>query len=289
MNRNDAQIPREQLPITLFEGVVLAVRAADGPIYLAVPDICTALDLIPSSQLRAIRADERLRLLPFRLRIGRQVRTVDCLLLDDIPLWLVKVRPPRNNTQAAERLRYVQEYLIASVRSAFALLTGLPDAPSNQIEDLQELDSIDASLLALRDLAERQAHIEESQDRAREAWRDLAAQIRELRGALPLIEELRTRMQQVERQLQLRLSPEQRNTIYRLVQTYGEARAARSGEAKPGTSIHRCWTEFNARFGIATYTDLPAARFEEAVQFVKSQYQALTGEDIESGTQERLL
>ncbi len=146
MDRDDAQLPREQLPITLFDGVVLAVRSAEGNIYLVVHDLCTALDLIPSSQLRAIRADERLHLVSFRLRIGRQVRTLECLLLDDIPLWLIKVRPPRNNAQAAERLRYVQNYLIASVRSAFAVLTGLPDAPSNQIEDLQELDVIDSSL-----------------------------------------------------------------------------------------------------------------------------------------------
>jgi hypothetical protein len=202
-------------------------------------------------------------------------------LLDDIPLWLVKVRPPRGNTHAAERLRYVQDYLIASVRSAFAALTGLPDAPSNQIEDLQELDAVDPSLQALRELVERQGHLE--------AWRDLAAQIRELRGVLPLVEELRTRMQEVERQMQVRLSPEQRNTIYRLVQAYGEARAARSGETKPGAEIRKSWTEFNARFGIATYTDLPADRFDEAVQFVKNQYRALTGSDVETGTQERLL
>lgn len=289
MDRDNALAPREQLPITLFDGVVLAARSADGHIYLVVHDLCTALDLIPSSQLRAIRADERLHLVPFRLRIGRQVRTLECLLLDDLPLWLIKVRPPRNNDQAAERLRYVQSYLIASVRSAFAALSGLPDAPSNQIEDLQDLDAIDASLQALRELAERQSQLEQSQDRAREAWRDLAAQIRTFDGVLPLIEDLRTRLHVVERQLQARLSPEQRNTIYRLVQAYGEARAARGGQAKPGVEIRKSWAEFNARFGIATYTDLPAASFDEAIQFVKTQYRALTGADLETGTQERLL
>ena len=92
MESDEAQIPREQLPIALFEGVVLAVRAADGHIYLVVRDLCTTLDLIVSSQLRAIRADERLHLVPFRLRIDRQVRTLECLLLDDIPIWLIKVR-----------------------------------------------------------------------------------------------------------------------------------------------------------------------------------------------------
>lgn len=289
MESDAAHIPQEQLPITLFDSIVLAVRASDAHIYLVVRDLCTALDLIPSSQLRAIRADERLHLLPFRLRIDRQVRTLDCLLLDDVPLWLVKVGPPRGNARAQERLRYVQEYLIASVRSAFAALTGLPDAPSNTIEDLQELDAIEPSLQALRELLTRQTQIEESQDRAREAWREIAAQIRELRGVLPLVEELRTRMQEVEQQLQLRMSPTQRNAIYRLVQTWGEARAARSGLRQTGPEIRKCWTEFNQRFGVATYTDLPAAHFEEAVQFVKTQYRALTGTEIESGTQEQLL
>lgn len=288
MDRDDGQIPREQLPITLFDSVALAVRAADGQIYLVVRDLCAALDLIPSSQLRAIRADDRIRLASFRLRIGRQVRTLECLLLDDIPLWLVKVRPPRGNAHAAERLRYVQEYLIASVRSAFAALTGLPDAPSNQIEDLRDLDIIDPSLRALRELAERQTRIEASQDRAREAWRELVAQIRDLRGVLPLVEELQARLQAVERQLHQRMSPEQRNAIYRIVQAYGEARAARSGQA-PGVEIRKSWAELNARFGIAAYTDLPAARFDEALQFVKAQYRALTGDDIETGLQERLL
>lgn len=289
MASDEAQIPREQLPITLFDGVVLAVRAADGHIYLVVRDLCDTLSLIASSQLRAIRADDRLHLVSFRLRIGRQVRTSECLLLDDIPLWLIKVRPPRDNAQAAERLRYVQSYLIASVRSAFAALTGLPDAPSNQIEDLQELDVIDPALQALRELAERQTHMEASQDNAREAWRDLAARIRELQGVLPLVEDLRTRMQQVERQLRLRISPEQRNTIYRLVQACGEARAAQAGQTQAGPAIRKSWAEFNQRFGIASYTDLPASRFDEAVQFAKAQFRALTGAELEGGTQERLL
>ena len=288
MERDEAQTPREQLPIALFDGVVLAVRATNGHIYLVVRDLCAALDLTLSAQLRAIRADERLRLMPFRLRIGNQMRGLECLALDDIPLWLIKVRPPRGNERAAERLRYVQAYLIASVRSAFAALTGLPDAPSNQIEDLQELDAIEPSLQTLRELVERQTRIEASQDRAREAWRDLAAEIRELRGLLPVIEQLRTRVQEVERTLTQRMSPAQRNTIYRLVQAYGEARAAHSRE-RAGVEIRKTWAEFNARFDIATYTDLPAARVDEAVQFVKAQYRALTGTDIEAGTQEKLL
>jgi len=183
MTPDDAQIPREQLPIPLFNGAVLAVRAADGAIYLVVADLCAVLQLNLSSHLRAIRADARLRLAPFRLRIGHQVRTQECLLLDDIPLWLLKVRPSRGNAHAAERLRYVQTYLIASVRSAFAALTGLPDAPSRQIEDMQDLDCIDRALRALDDLAARQAQLEASQERARRLARPGSANLRGTRRA----------------------------------------------------------------------------------------------------------
>ena len=112
--------------------------------------------------------------------------------------------------------------------------------------------------------------------------------MRELHGVLPVIEALHTRMQELEQQIQIRMSPEQRNTIYRLVQAYGEARATRSA-AKPGVALRKSWAEFNARFGIATYTDLGAASFDDAVQFVKAQYRTLTGSDLETGTQEQLL
>ena len=56
-----------------------------------------------------------------------------------------------------------------------------------------------------------------------------------------------------------------------------------------GAAIRACWRELNARFGVSTYTDLPAARYDEIVQFIKQQYHALTGEDLsaaEQGTME---
>src|SRR5262245_6750592 len=90
------------------------------------------------------------------------------------------------------------------------------------------------SVTVMIDRLEKAGYAEDSQECTREAWRDLAAQIRELRGVLPLLEDLRTRMQEVEHQLGQRLSLVQRNTIYRLVQVYGEAHAARSGERQRG-------------------------------------------------------
>ncbi len=57
--------PAEQLPITLFGAVVLAVRAGDGAIFLSVRDVCATLSIDFSSQLRRLRrcnaADQRRR------------------------------------------------------------------------------------------------------------------------------------------------------------------------------------------------------------------------------------
>jgi hypothetical protein len=51
---------RERLPVPFFDQVVLAVRAPDGLISLAVKDRCTIVELVPAAQVRRIRAHEDL-------------------------------------------------------------------------------------------------------------------------------------------------------------------------------------------------------------------------------------
>jgi hypothetical protein len=38
--------PREQLPVTAFGGVALAVRHPDGTIYLSIRDLCNIIGVI---------------------------------------------------------------------------------------------------------------------------------------------------------------------------------------------------------------------------------------------------
>lgn len=269
-SQEHAPRPREQLPIALFEHVVLAARTDDGRIYLALRDLCDALGLELTAQRRRIGANPSLHLMQLRVLQGRQLRVLDFLLLDDISLWLLNVQTRRVSGTARTRFEYVKTYLEVSVRQAFAALTGLPAGPSSEIEELAELDRIDLAFAELAALRDRQEQIEHSQDRARGAYRDL----------LQLVNELRTRVQTLEAQAKTRLTPAQRGTIYQMVQSWGYARAERDPRLKPGEAIHRCWREFNARFAIGTYTDLPAGSVDAAVQFIKDQYRALTGEEL---------
>ncbi len=268
--------PREQLPVPLFDGVVLAVRGGDSRIYLDLRDLCGTLGLDLSSQRRRIQASEDLHLTQFRVTVDQQqMRTRDFLLLEDVPVWLLSVQQRRVAPEVRERFSYIKTYLVEAVRQAFAQLTGLPAAPSSVIEDLGDLDRINHAFTQLADLTQRQDSLEQSQDRSRSAYRDLNALLRELHG----------RVQALETQARNRLSPTQRGTIYRMVQTWGQARAERAAGSLPGVAIRTSWAEVNARFGVSTYTDLPAARYDEVVQFVKEQYRAITGGDLLSSEQ----
>jgi len=267
----------EQLPIPLFDGVVLAARTKDGQIHLSLRDLCTTIGLDTTSQRRRIRANESLHLTSIRVHIDRQFRTLDFLLLDDLALWILTLQTARIHPESQSRVSYIKQYLETSVRHAFAQLTGLPET-SRQVEDLRELDRLDRALELLEQLNERQSAIEISQDRARLAFRDLAE----------LVRSVQTRVQALEAQAKLRLSTTQRGTIYQLVQTWGGARAERQKDLRSGEAIRACWRLFNGRFGISTYTDLPAAQYDDAIQFIKEQYRSLTGKEIDAVEQSGL-
>jgi len=272
------QRPREQLPITLFDGVVLAARADSGQIYLGLRDLCEALGLQVSSQRRRIVQDESLHLTQFRVQSGAQFRTLDFLLLEDVPIWLLSIQLNRVSDKAKERFAYVKAYLVQAVQRAFAELSNLPDAPSSSIEDLVELDRIEQAFTQLAELGQRQNALEQSQARAREAFRDLRS----------LLEEVRSRVQELEQRARATISVTQRGTIYQMVQQWGAVRAERDQKSAPGVAIRKCWSELNAAFGVSTYTDLPAARYTEIISYIKDHYRALSGRDLDALEQGRL-
>lgn len=224
------QRPREQLPIPIFGHAVLAVRNADGVIYLNIHDACDAMDVAFSAQRRRILADERLRagFAQFRVSTSRGPSDQDFLQLELVPVWLLSIQLRRVSETVRAKLGYVQEYLLASVYAAFTKLADLPDGPSRTIEDLADLDRIDTAFQALD---ERQRTLETSQDRARVVWRDMHTEINELR----------VRVRELEQVVKNRLSGEQRRVIYDLIHAWGHARATRDSKLTPGQAIKACW------------------------------------------------
>ncbi len=253
---------RERLPITIFEDVALAIRGDDGLIYLAVSDICAVVQLAPYSQLRRIRSNEDLvdGLVRAAIDTGYGVKAQYFLQLELYPLWLIGVNTRKAAPQVRGRLQHLKRYLIAEVYAAFARITGLPESSSRDLEDLRELDQIETSL---NDLAARQQRLEESQARARQAWRDLDARMRALEGQRDEV-----------------ITDAQRGYLYTLVQAWGQARAERQPESVRNPYA-ACWAALKARFRLSRYEDLPKREYPTAVAFVRDAYRQLTGTDLD--------
>jgi hypothetical protein len=253
---------RERLPITIFEDVALAIRGDDGLIYLAVSDICAVVQLAPYSQLRRIRSNEDLvdGLVRAAVDTGYGVKEQYFLQLELYPLWLIGVNTRKAAPQVRGRLQHLKRYLIAEVYAAFARITGLPESSSRDLEDLRELDQIETSL---NDLAARQQRLEESQARARQAWRDLDARMRALEGQRDEV-----------------ITDAQRGYLYTLVQAWGQARADRQPESVRNPYA-ACWAALKARFRLSRYEDLPKREYPTAVAFVRDAYRQLTGTDLD--------
>lgn len=190
---NTPLVPSEQLPVTAFGSVVLAVRHPDGTIYLSIRDLCDIIGISRSSQMRRLRAHTDLSqgLALFQVRTPGGPQAQDFLALEKVPAWLLSVSTARSPVEVRDKLSYLQSYLVREVYAAFARLVGLSEQSSRQVEDLGELSRID---IAVGALAERQAQIEQSQDRARDAWRDLARQVRELTDRIAAMEQESQRM-----------------------------------------------------------------------------------------------
>jgi hypothetical protein len=61
--------PTEMLVVTFFEHPCLTARLRDGAIVASIRDLCDAVGLNLSSQLRRLRADEDFRAAMHRLRV----------------------------------------------------------------------------------------------------------------------------------------------------------------------------------------------------------------------------
>jgi hypothetical protein len=275
--------PIETLPVTLLELAVLAARGTDGSIYLSIRDVCQALAISLTSQRRRLQNHPVLRegLTQFRVPTPGGRQTQDFLLLEHVPTWLVMINTSRSDAAVSARLIWYQRYIIREVYRAFAALTGLPDAESRQIEDLDDLRRFDSALTALTEqqgelhlrhgaIETRQEALEMSQDQARQVWLDLR---NDLRAIITRVDAIEARQAGV-------ISRAQRGYIYQLVQAWGAAKAERDSRLNTGAAYAACWTVLKAKYKIARYEDLPAAKYGEAVAFIRDAYRTLTGQDL---------
>jgi P22_AR N-terminal domain len=285
-----AERPAEQVVVTFFDLPCLAIRAANGSIYLAVRDLCDAIGVQLSAQLRRIRAHTQLQkgLRSFRVTTAGGFQDQEFLHLQVTATWLLMINSARTSPATRQRLDYLQEYLVQEVYAAFARLTGLPEHSTREIEDLDDLRKIDTHIAALAEqqarleerqesLEARQTGLEASQDKARDAWRELRTNLRELL----------TRVQAIETKQEGTITKAQRGYIYQLVMRWSEAEAE-GRQITIGAARAACWGITKAKFKLARYEDLPIAKYAECVAFIKQAYTAITGGELDLPEQQTL-
>lgn len=254
--------PAESLVVTFFDHPCLAVRSADGTIHISVRDLCDAVGLRSHSQLRRLRADEDLTdgLQTFRVSTHGGPQDQEFLILEFVPTWITSVQRSRASVTVRERLRHLRLFIIRETYNAFARTAGLPEGESRAIEDLQDIEHLDDAMAAL---AERQQQIEESQHRARSAWRELESRVR-------LLEE----------KVGGQISMEQRGHIYQLVQAWAAARIEREPELSRSEIFQTCWVAIKTRYRLAKYEHLPVEQYADCIAYIKQAYRRLTGEAL---------
>jgi len=263
--------PIETLVVTFFEHPCLTARLADGTITLSIRDLCDAIGLRLYSQLRRLRADPDLQEGMVRLRVSTAggIQEQDFLILEFVAAWVSTVERSRASETVQERLRYLRIFSIRHVNDAIAQAAGLPQGPSRNIEDLRDLSRYDE---AIRGLTHQQRALEESQDKARQAWRDHEQRLRTIEAQLAEA---------------VVLSRSQRGLIYQLVQSWAQARIERD-RMTSAAAFAGCWSAIKARYRVAKYEDIRAAQFDDCVAYIQRAYQQLTGTPLEISEQSEL-
>jgi hypothetical protein len=276
----------EQLPITLLDSVVLAARRNNGQVYLSIRDICAALSISRPTQQRRLRTHAVFSqaLGRFQIQTAGGVQTQTFIELEKVSAWLLGVNVGRVNEEMRTRLLHFQLYLVREVHAAFSRLTGLAEQ-SGAIEDLDELGRIDTAMIVI---SERQHEIEESQDRARQAWREMNDEMAALRARIEQLEAQQRATASAPAQSNPAISREQRGYIYQLVQAWADAATAHDPRLSAGAARAACWVAVKKRYKLAKYDHLPAERYDDCVRFIRAQYRALTGEDLDSPEQQSL-
>ncbi|MFV9507866.1 MAG: phage antirepressor N-terminal domain-containing protein [Oscillochloridaceae bacterium umkhey_bin13] len=261
---------RERLVVTFFEHPCLAVRLDDGFIYVAIRDLCDAIGLQLAAQLRRLKRDPELHagVIQARVATAGGVQEQDFLLIEMVPWWLSSVSRAKATPMVAERLRFLRLFAIKTVYDAFAQAADLPAGPSHVIEDLTDLSRLDDAMQAV---AERQRQIEESQDKARAAWRALDTRVRAL-----------------EEKVGGALSAQQRGYLYHLVHAWADARVQHEAGLESGAARRACFAALKARYQVAKYDQIPAAMYNDAVTYVQRAYQKLTGTELDLPEQRSL-
>ena len=272
MSDQTSLIPVDQREVVFYGDQLIAVRGSDGHVYVAIGQLCDVLGMDRASQTRRIRADDVLSD-GYRGSVnltypGGGTQPSGVLRVDLLPLWLTGIRTKAVRSEIRDKLERFKREAAKVLWEAFqeGRLTADP-----ALDDLLRADSPAAQAYrmaqAMLQLARQQLLLE-----ARLADADARLHAHDDRLAAH-----DNRLEQIESTLGDRgryITPEQATEISQAVKSIATALHKKSGRNEYGA----VYGEFYRKFGIPSYRELPARRFEEAVRFLADWFAEVTGQ-----------
>lgn len=257
-----ALVPVEQKEVAFYEDDIVAVRLADGNIYVPIRPICDNLGVTLAGQRERINRDPVLseEITSVSVTLTQQAREMLCLPLKFIPGWLFGINVNRVKPELRERIiRYQREcYDVLAEAFVEGRLTADP-----LFEELlqQDTDAVQAykMLQAMVRLARNQVLIE-----ARLETQDTR------------LDDYEKRLEEVEATLGdpgRYVTADQAMQISQAVKMIAKEIEKRTKKNEYGAIYGQLYREF----GITSYKQLPASKFDQAMAWLTGWYQRISG------------
>ncbi len=268
MSANSIQ-PIEQKLVVFYEDEIPAVvveQDGEREVYVPIRPLCDYLGVSWPGQRERINRDPVLSEVGATVRVTRTegdrevARELLCLPLDFLNGWLFGISALRVKEDVRERL-------ITYQRECYRILARAFQRPSAETPAESSLLQVREMGLAIVRMAEEQIEFD----------RRLVTTEKRLDQAAVVVGDLNKRITDVEK----RLSPgqpvteEQASQISQAVKTV----AITLGKQTSSNQFGAVYGELYRKFGITSYKQLPASKFEEAIAFLTEWHASLTGDE----------
>ena len=249
----------EQREVAFYEDELTAVRAADGHVYVSVAQMTRALGLDERSQRRRIRDHTILsegyqRGVISTPRRGNQ--TAGLLRVDLVPLWLAGIRTKTVREEIRAKLERFQR------ESALVLWEAFQSGRLTVHEEIMQADTPAARAYqiasALTDLARQQYVMEQRLDSAEHRIYDNTARLDAIEAELGQDDRFITVSQAAD--------------LSQAVRAVGLIFGRQTGRNEYGG----VYGELYRRYSVNSYKRLPAAKYNEAMDWLRQWYASLS-------------
>jgi hypothetical protein len=251
---------------------LIAAMTARETIYISLNGLCAALGINYRAQLlrcqRMPTLSKGLRRIPLKTSGG--IQRVSCLRVDKIALWLAGIEPTRVKEQFRAKIEAYQEELAPIAMRVFMHVIGIANPPATDPRVAAIAEQYDVLMAAVTFIAEHMETIAAIPGQM-QTISDQLAQAVALLEALTSQQEATTAA--VERLTQeQRLTAAQKHYIKEAVQ-----RIVDDSAGTPGILTHaQVYGAIFRRFHVNAYAEIPAARYEEVIAFLRDLWKRST-------------